>query len=257
MMAVARAGQRINAVRVARERVQFLNFYLQRTSINFPKVLTFEKLFRMPLEKIVQEPGRAWALWRISETESELSAHVLPDETVPDTLVHPNKRLEFLAGRVLVKTIMEKMKLSFQGITKDEFGKPYPRGLGVHLSLSHSYPYAGALLDLNQPVGIDLEQPKDKLFRIAPRVFAPEELEDAGTSLAKHCIYWCAKEALLKVYGKKDLVFSENLLISPFREEMEGDIRGRIIVKDRVTMISLHYIVYPNFVVVFNQSEKI
>ncbi|SHH88537.1 4'-phosphopantetheinyl transferase superfamily protein [Chryseolinea serpens] len=211
----------------------------------------------MPLEKIVQEPGRAWALWRISETESELSAQVLPYETVPDTLVHPNKRLEFLAGRVLVKTIMEKMNLSFQGITKDEFGKPSPRGLGVHLSLSHSYPYAGALLDLNQPVGIDLEQPKDKLFRIAPRVFGPEELQDAGTSLAKHCIYWCAKEALLKVYGKKDLVFSENLLISPFREEMEGDIRGRIIVKDSVTMISLHYIVYPNFVVVFNQSEKI
>jgi 4'-phosphopantetheinyl transferase EntD len=211
----------------------------------------------MPLEKIVQEPGRAWALWRISETESELSDRVLPHETVPDTLVHPNKRLEFLAGRVLVKTIMEKMNLSFQGITKDEFGKPYPRGHGVHLSLSHSYPYAGALLDLNQPVGIDLEQPKDKLFRIAPRVFSPEELHDAGTSLAKHCIYWCAKEALLKVYGKKDLVFSENLLISPFREEMEGDIRGRIIVKDRVTMISLHYIVYPNFVVVFNQSEKI
>jgi 4'-phosphopantetheinyl transferase EntD len=211
----------------------------------------------MPLAKIVQETGRAWGLWHIAETESTLASEVLPFEQVPDTLVHPNKRLEFLAGRALVKTLMTAMHLDFQGITKDAYGKPYPRGCDHHLSLSHSYPYVGALLDLNQPAGIDLEQPKDKLFRIAPRVFAPEELHDAGASLAKHCIYWCAKEALLKIHGKKDLIFAENLLISPFREELEGDIRGRIIVNDTVTVVTLHYIVYPNFVVVFNQSPSL
>ncbi|MBL0743228.1 4'-phosphopantetheinyl transferase family protein [Chryseolinea lacunae] len=211
----------------------------------------------MPLEKIVHEPGRAWGLWHITEHEQELSMRLGALERVPESLTHPNKRLEFWAGRVLVKEILESMKVSFRGIVKDDFGKPFPAGLDYHLSLSHSYPYVAALVDTKHSVGIDLEQPKEKLFRIAPRVFAPGELHDAGTDLTKHCVYWCAKEAMLKVYGKKDLVFAENLLVSPFSLEGEGDIHGKIIVEDQVRMIPLHYVVYPNFVVVFNQSEEI
>lgn len=211
----------------------------------------------MPLEKIVLKSTRAWALWRINEDEATLAAGLKPLEEVSDTVTHPNKRLEWLAGRVLVSQVLASMGIPFHGITKDIYGKPFPKGHDLHLSLSHSYPYVAALVDKHGSVGIDLEQPKEKLLRIAPRIFHPEELSDAGDDITKNCIYWCAKEALVKVHGQKNLVFAEHLLIDPFQMKNEGDINGRIIVADIERVIPLHYAVYPNFVVVFNQSAKV
>jgi 4'-phosphopantetheinyl transferase len=120
------------------------------------------------------------------------------------------------------------------------------------LSLSHSYPYVGALIDKNKSVGIDVEQIKSKLLKIAPRVLHPTELKDAGDNEIKHCIYWCAKEALVKIYGKKDLVFAENLIIKPFTLQNQGNISGRIIVNSTETTIPLYYEVHNGFTVVLN-----
>lgn len=206
----------------------------------------------MPLAKIVSEEDRTWGLWRIGESESLLAKKVSPWEIVSDTITNENKRLEFLAGRVLVREIFESMELNFEGITKDQYGKPFPKGNDCHLSLSHSYPYVAALVDRSKPVGIDLEQPKDKLLRIAKRILHAEELQNAGADVIKHTVFWCAKETLVKLHGQKDLIFAENLIIDPFELETEGNIRGRIIVSQEERVIPLRYIVFPNFVVVFN-----
>jgi 4'-phosphopantetheinyl transferase len=237
--------------------MEFLNFYFQYVPIKFPKVLTLKKLSNMPLEKIVLESTRAWALWRIKEDEASLAARISPLEQISETITNTNKRLEWLAGRVLVKEVLASMALPFHGITKDEYGKPFPKGYDFHLSLSHSFPFVATLIDKKESAGIDLEQPKEKLLRIAPRIFHPEELLDAGNDITKHCIYWCAKETLVKVHGQKNLIFAENLLIDPFQMNNEGDISGRIIVADSERVIPLRYIVNPNFVVVFNQRTKI
>ena len=205
----------------------------------------------MPIEKIHREKNRAWALWHIGENETTLLKEA-DGETIPETLTNPYKRLEHITGRVLVKKLMTELGLKFNGIRKDEYGKPFPTGSDYQLSLSHSYPYVAALIDSSKPVGIDLEQPKPKLLKIAPRVLSKEELTDASDDLVKHCIFWCAKEAMIKVYGKKDLVFAENLLVEPFQRASEGHIVGRIIVRGNETKVTLHYNVHNDFVVVMN-----
>ncbi|MEO7989119.1 MAG: 4'-phosphopantetheinyl transferase superfamily protein [Chryseolinea sp.] len=209
----------------------------------------------MPLEKLVVELGRTWALWRIEEEEETL-AEIVPLEKISDTITSPQKRLEWIAGRVLVKEVMEAMDLNYHGIVKDEFGKPFPERYDYQLSLSHSFPFVAVLLDKYESVGIDLEQPKEKLLRIAPRIHSEDELKDAGTDIIKHCIYWCAKEALIKIYGKKDLIFSENMKILPFQRKTEGDIIGKIIVKDMERVIPLYYQVNQEFVLVFNKRMQ-
>ena len=93
-------------------------------------------------------------------------------------------------------------------------------------------------------------------MRIASRIHHVDELNDAGTDIIKHCIYWCAKETLIKIYGKKDLVFSENMKILPFDRHSEGDIIGKIVVKDTERVIPLYYIVNPEFVLVFNKRKQ-
>lgn len=195
----------------------------------------------------------AWAIWKINESESTLAARVAPHEQVPDHITSNLKRLEFLAGRALIKALLNNWGEPFLGLTKDEFGKPYPAGHNFQISLSHSYPYVAAVIDRQRSVGIDLEQPKEKLFKVAPRVLAPAELADAGDDMVKHCIYWSAKEALVKIHGKKDLVFAKNLIISPFSKEKQGELIGRIIVNDHETAIPLQYRVHDDFVVVLNK----
>jgi 4'-phosphopantetheinyl transferase len=207
----------------------------------------------MPLEKIDSINSYTWGLWKINEEESILADEVSSFEKISESITNSQKRLEWLAARVLAKRITEKLGLSFSGITKDEFGKPFLALHNYQLSLSHSYPYVAALLHPNNPVGIDLEQPKAKLLRIAPRILEAGELLNAGQDITKHCIYWCAKETLVKVHGRKDLTFAEHLKIDPFSLGKEGHLLGRIIVDGNETKVSLWYSVTENFVVVLSR----
>ena len=203
----------------------------------------------MPVEQIYTAQNSIWGYWKINEDESSLMEE-LPSEKISPTITNPLKRLEYLTGRVLIKTLLNRWNLPYEGLTKDPSGKPFLAGSEIQISLSHSYPYVAAILHRHKNVGIDLEQPKNKLLRIAPRVLAPPELKDAGENIIKHCIYWCAKEALLKIYGKKDLIFSKNLLVTPFSLHSRGHLVGRILAGNRETTIPLNYIVTDDFVVV-------
>jgi 4'-phosphopantetheinyl transferase len=206
----------------------------------------------MPLESLHIHPDTAWALWKITEKEHVLAHKIPGSEQPPANISNPMKRLEFLAVRVLLRDLLRHWDLEFTGLTKDDQGKPFFKNTSYHLSLSHSYPYVAAIIDRKKSVGIDLEQPKAKLLRIAPRVLSSEELEDAGSDITKHCIYWCAKEALIKVYGKRHLTLSEHLLIAPFSLGNEGTLSGRIIADDTIIPVPLYYRVYDNFVVALN-----
>jgi len=206
----------------------------------------------MPLENLHVGDDMIWALWNISEDERALISQIQPYEPIPEYLTNPMKRLEFLAGRVLIKQLLRQWNLEFTGLTKDDHGKPFFRNISCHLSLSHSYPYVAAVIHRKKSVGIDLEQPKPKLLSIAARVLSHQELSNAGDDVIKHCVYWCAKEALIKIYGKRHLTLAENLAVAPFSLENEGNLTGRIIADDIDITVPLYYRVYHNFVVVLN-----
>ena len=206
----------------------------------------------MPVDRIYSASDSVWGLWRIQKDELSLATEV-PNDIVPAALANPLKRLEFLAGRALIKSLLLRWNLYYQGLKKDPFGKPFLLGSDIHISLSHSYPYVAAILHRHKNVGIDLEQPKSKLLRIASRILAAKELQDAGEDVVKHCVYWCAKETLIKIYGKKDLIFSKNLLIDPFPMSAGGTLIGRILANNSETAVPLEYIVSDNFVVVVSK----
>jgi hypothetical protein len=185
-----------------------------------------------------------WAIWRIEESEEELVNDIVG--LIPADIQHPQKRLEWFAARSLTLSLSNYLGLRFFGIRKDEFGKPYLERYHHHLSLSHSYPFVAAQIDKFKPVGIDLEQPKQKLLKVAPRVLSAGELRDAGEDVVKHCIYWCAKEALYKLDGRGGLQFATDLYVRPFEKQTEGTVFGRI----RRSEFELGYQVNQDFVIV-------
>jgi 4'-phosphopantetheinyl transferase len=210
----------------------------------------------MPLLKTqMSSKESGWGLWFITEAEQELSE--ASKETVDPSIVSNTKRLEWLAGRSLIKALVENCGLDFYGLEKDEFGKPFLKRHTHHISLSHSYPYVAAQIDPTCAVGIDLEQPKPKLLNIAHRVLSVVELKDAGTDIIKHCIYWCSKEALYKSYGKRGLHFADHLLIEPFELKRSGDLKGKIIANSNSREMALTYSVQPDYVLVYTNVDDL
>lgn len=208
----------------------------------------------MPLLKIHSLGNQqAWGLWHISESEAELS--FAAQETCPDELVSNSKRLEWLAGRALIKLLSEYCGLAYEGLRKDEFGKPFLKVHPHFISLSHSHPYVAAQIDVTGAVGIDLEQPKAKLLKIAPRVLSPSEQANAADNITKHCVYWCAKEALYKIDGERGLHFSTQLNLAPFELQASGELKGTIDTKKLKQVVDLIYIVQPDFVLVYTKPR--
>ena len=210
----------------------------------------------MPLvkmEKTAKQCG--WAIWFIEETKEELDS--LSTEVCPSEIVSVQKKLEWLAGRIVIKKLVEQSGLAYQGLRKDEFGKPFLVQHPNPISLTHSFPYVAAQIDSYESVGIDLEQPKEKLLKIAPRIMADYELADAGQDIVKHCVYWCAKEALYKVYGKRGLTFSNHLNIEPFNIQRSGELKGRIDDHGIEIKVDLCYTIQPDYVLVYTKTKSL
>ncbi len=202
----------------------------------------------MPLREIHQTGNQSgWAIWHIDERLDQLKSKIAGEP--PKEITHENKKLEWLAARHLVLLLSNHMGLRYFGIKKDAFGKPSLEKYPHYLSLSHSFPYVAAQIDHDHPVGIDLEQPKAKILKIAPRLFSPGELADAGTDVVKHTVYWCAKETMYKIHGKGGLHFSDHLIIEPFKLQEKGALKG-VITSHKKINVNMDYQIEPDYVLV-------
>jgi phosphopantetheinyl transferase len=206
----------------------------------------------MPLREFHQSGAQSgWAVWHITENEEQLSSGIIG--IVPDEIINEKKRLEWLASRQLILVLCNHLGLRFFGVRKDDFGKPFLEKYPHHISLSHSFPFVAAQIDYDRPVGIDLEQPREKLLNIAPRIMSPSELHDAGKDIVKHCVIWCAKETMFKIHGEGGLHFSNQLNVEPFLLQEEGSITGLISQNGKGTKVQLSYEVNPDFVLVYTK----
>ena len=198
---------------------------------------------------------KCWAIWNVTESATELSYAAM--ESCPEEIVSLQKRLEWLAARALLRSMLDNIGIQYYGIRKNEFGKPFLKEHSHHISLSHSFPYVVAQIDKQQEVGIDLEQPKEKLRTIARRVFSKDEVSDAANDIVKLCIYWCAKESLYKIYGKRNLIFTDHLQVMPFVLSESGRLIGKILLPDIEMICHLRYLIKEDFVIVYTDNQMV
>ena len=159
-------------------------------------------------------------VWELTESE-EFLQEKLPaaaDLTEFSTISHPQKKREWLAGRVLLAQIVAEAGEEFRGTWKDEHGKPFLVGSRHFISLTHTLDYVAAVIHPELPVGIDMERINDKLRRTARKYLNDKEMAEAGDNLSKLCIYWCGKEAIFKLNGKTKVSFKDNIMIETFDE---------------------------------------
>ena len=176
----------------------------------------------MPLvhsEKI--EETSTLLLWKLTETVEELREKLGGDYNAEEfsKITHPQKIREWLASRLLIKTLSEQFGIIYKGTHKDEHGKAFLINNESHISITHTFEYVAVVMNPYDAVGIDMEKMDAKLQRTSKKYLSVTEHAHAANELAPLCMYWCAKEAIYKQYGRKKVSFRDSIFIDPFDTE--------------------------------------
>lgn len=184
----------------------------------------------MPLLSIKEvSPRQTLGLWELSEHPAELLALLGNDKLIEgyQGINHEWRQRQWLASRVLLKAIAKDIDTA---VRYDSCNKPYLPHSHLKISISHSNNLVAVIIDDREETGIDIELVKPKIEKIAEKFMSDEETEalDKENVIDSLYVHWCAKEALYKLYGKKELIFKEHLIVDPFKYEGKGIINGSI-----------------------------
>lgn len=151
-------------------------------------------------------------VWHITENQEDLinKANALKIDLtkIPETKSDIRIK-QWVATRLLVNHFFSDAEIVY-----DELGKPFLSN-EWNISISHSGEYVAIILNEKENCGIDIEKISSKVERIKHKFLNNNDLKTI-TSHEHLTLFWGAKEALYKYYGKKEVLFIENLFIKGF-----------------------------------------
>ena len=176
----------------------------------------------MPLHKVVYlQPNTKLYLWKISEDFDTLFREVrLKDSSL--ARLEGMKSESHQKGFLAVRMILQHLEYTDFDLLYDEFGKPHlkPQGCSIkdlELSISHSHDFSAIVIS-EQKVGLDLEQLKNKILKIAPRFMDISHLENLSTEekIKKATVIWGIKESIFKLKNEVGISFSDHISENAF-----------------------------------------
>lgn len=177
------------------------------------------------------DPFTSFAVWKIEETAEELNSQLQLKEhenSYLESLGKSKRHLHWLSTRVLLRSMLNTSQ--YIDCKIDEHGKPYLENLPHHISLSHSFDYAAVIISENKAVGIDIELIKLKIERIAFKFMSKEELGFINQDNRIEHLYacWCAKEAIYKLQGKRNVSFLDHIHLESFQYQEQGKFNAQL-----------------------------
>lgn len=156
------------------------------------------------------------AVWHITEDEDFFLQKVM----LSNTITHPHKRLQHLAGRYLLTELYENFPLELIKIADTK--KPFLADEAFHFSISHCGDYAAAIASKKNRVGVDIEIISEKVGKIKDKFLSENEqqmiqqiphLPSPIFHLQLLTLAWSVKETMFKWYGAGGVDFREHLHI--------------------------------------------
>jgi len=191
------------------------------------------------------------AIWDITETEDFLAKKCGKNayQNGIDKNAHPLVRRQKLAIKCMLNELL-KREVEF---SYNKFGKPQLVNIPLEVSMTHSHEKVAVMLS-PKSAGLDLQLIHPKIEKIVPRFLSKEELEGLSekNKLEQAHILWCAKETITKIYGKKDLIFSKQILIAPFDyDKTGGSIKAKLKTNDTESDYLLRYEKLDDYLLVY------
>lgn len=193
-----------------------------------------------------------FAIWKIEETPEDLYAQLQLKEhekIVLEDMNNGKRSLHWLSTRVLLRHLVNTDE--YIDCKVDENGKPYLANFPYHISFSHSFDYAAVILSKTKPVGIDIEIIKEKIVRVADKFLTKDETSflDAQHKIEHLYICWCAKEAVYKLQGKRNVSFKDNIRLTAFPYQLEGSFSARLEADQTCKTFDVFYEQFDNYMI--------
>ncbi len=209
----------------------------------------------MPLFKKIIDKNFVLVVWHLTEPEPFFSrdkAHFSASPKKLDEIHVAQRRREWLCSRFLGWSIAKDMEGVCEGVWSDSHNKPHIKNSNLQISISHAKPYVAVLVHKSKPCGVDIEEKKEKLIRLAPKFLTQDELDQTNQNIDALALAWGAKEAVYKFYGRKRLIFKENIFLKRLDSiKSEGSISSELKLENNVTSITLNYEQFKNHILVY------
>jgi phosphopantetheinyl transferase len=189
---------------------------------------------------ITEETPDLFKTLKLSETELELYESFRTEW----------RRKQWLAYRRLIREIISPQKFP---VHYDESGKPYLAGSRQHISVTHTGDYAGVIISGSVRVGIDMEMVQERIDKVKHKFLSDSELSAIQNKrkLEYLTLSWCAKEAIYKLYGWRNLDFKENIHIRLPEGDADDFFYGDILLPSGVQSYKLFWEKYGELLVVW------
>ncbi|MCK9400448.1 MAG: 4'-phosphopantetheinyl transferase superfamily protein [Bacteroidales bacterium] len=156
-----------------------------------------------------------YAIWKISESVEELRSAIRlreEEETLYQSFVAESRKKQWLAYRLLIRELLKPDEFP---VEYDVSGKPFLAGSDFHISVTHTDDLAAVIISCHARVGIDMEKIRPRIEKVREKFLNPEESALIGKEweLEQLTLAWCAKEALYKLYGQRNLDFRDNIFV--------------------------------------------
>lgn len=185
-------------------------------------------------------------VWKIEESHDQLMAGLQLKQhelDIIDSFKSDKRALQWLSTRLLLRTMLDTKE--YIDCQMDDQGKPYLVNYDYHISLSHSYDYAAVMIsrDSEKKVGLDMEIIKHKIKLVRHKFLSDVELaqKQIGDNINGLYVCWCAKEAIYKWHGRKELEFKRDIHIKPFKLRDEGELTAVVDLPKGPRELSVNY----------------
>lgn len=199
--------------------------------------------------------GSKLGVWKITEPPEFFTTqlNLTPNEQATVDRLPPLRQREWLASRNLLKVLIG-LDESLE-IASHPTGKPYLIGRTDEISLSHSADCVAVMLG-QAMVGVDIQICKEKIVTLEHKFARPEEQACIDRrDVVRHLhLLWGAKEALYKIYARKQLHFLTHLHVDlPAAVQTSGHFSGEIRIAEQTLPCTLRYEILEDYVLVYGQ----
>lgn len=188
----------------------------------------------MPLI-LIKEPQQETklAVWEIAEEETFFQRKA----SVQREIAHPQKRLQHLAGRYLLKELFPDFPAHEIAVAPTR--KPFLPGDAFHFSISHCANLAAVVVSRDRRVGVDVEKITEKTVKLKGKFLDADALAQFDAWVKKAAalpffhgdpealcatLIWSAKEAMFKWYGLGNVDFRQQMLVRSLSFQDDGKV---------------------------------
>ncbi len=192
-------------------------------------------------------PTTKLGVWHIAEPEEFFLAKV----PLQREITHPNKRLQHLAGRYLLKELYSDFPYDLVRIADTR--KPFLANEAYHFSISHCGKYAIVIVSSNYRVGVDVELITHKVDKIKHKFLSEEEqlmlknVPNVPFNIFSEKLLtaaWSIKESLFKWQGSSEVDFIKHLAIIRMHLDINEGLAHCIILKNGQRDLQVHLLFF-------------